>query len=153
MESWDLPFFQQPLWIGVLWYHKMHFGLPYRWQHCEALLYPHMLLLSWIAPGGGRGVVTLDLLNSTEVHSVPSPMHSSVREDVGTISAKVQVTEGHSSNLLELLCPFQLLYSDGIEQLAAESTHKRVCWVSVIWWGLNSHPSCDVQLTFFTGRH
>ena len=126
-------FFQQPLRIGVLWYLNVHSGPPYRWQRCEALLYPHMLLLSWIAPGGGRGVVTLDLLNSTEVRSVPSPTHSSAREDVGTIAAKAQVAEGHSSNLLELLCPFQLLYGDGVERLAAESARERVRWVSAIW--------------------
>jgi len=74
-----------------------------------------MLVLSWIAPSGGRGVVTLDLLNCTEVRSVPSPTHSSAREDVGTIAVRAQVAKGHGSNLLELLCPFQLLYSDGIE--------------------------------------
>ena len=108
-------FFQQPLRTGALWYLNVHSGLPYRWQWCEALLYPHMLVLSWIAPSGGRGVVTLDLLNCTEVRSVPSPTHSSAREDVGTIAVRAQVAKGHGSNLLELLCPFQLLYSDGIE--------------------------------------
>jgi len=92
-----------------------------------------MLVLSWIAPGGGRGVVTLDLLNCTEVRSVPSPMHSTARENIGTIAIRAQVTEGHGSNLLELLCPFQLLYSDGVERLAAENAHERVRWVSAIW--------------------
>ena len=92
-----------------------------------------MLLLSWIAPGRGRGVVMLDLLNATEARSVPSPMHSSAREDVGTIATKAQIAEGHNSNLLELLCPFQLLYGDGMERLAAESAHERVRWVSAIW--------------------
>ena len=32
-----------------------------------------MLLLSWLAPGGGRGIVALDLLNCTSVQSTPSP--------------------------------------------------------------------------------
>ncbi|KAL4079679.1 hypothetical protein J3A83DRAFT_4458593 [Scleroderma citrinum] len=43
--------------IGILWHLNVHSGPPYRWYCCEvALLYPHMLLLSWIAPGGdGRG--------------------------------------------------------------------------------------------------
>lgn len=31
-----------------------------------------------------------------------------------------------------LLYPFQLLYSDGVEQLAAESARERVCWVGII---------------------
>jgi hypothetical protein len=95
-----------------------------------------MLLLSWIAPGGGRGIVTLDLLNCTEVRSVPSPTHSSAREDVGTVAALAQ-SDGSSGSgsqsLMELLCPFQLLYGDGVERLAAESARERVRWVSAIW--------------------
>ena len=93
-----------------------------------------MLLLSWIAPGGGRGVVTLDLLNCTEVRSVPSPSHPSAKEDVGTIVARAQIAEGDCPPLMELLCPFQLLYSDGVERLAAESARERVRWVTVIWY-------------------
>lgn len=96
------------------------------------MLYPHMLLLSWIAPGGGRGIVTLDLLNCTEVRSVPSPTHPSAREDVGTIAAMAQSGSGDVS-LTEVLCPFQLLYGDGVERLAAESARERVRWVSAIW--------------------
>lgn len=92
-----------------------------------------MLLLSWIAPGGGRGIVTLDLLNCTEVRSVPSPTHSSAREDVGTIAALAQSDESDTQSLMELLCPFQLLYGDGVERLAAESARERVRWVSAIW--------------------
>ncbi|KAI6145311.1 hypothetical protein BKA82DRAFT_4312648 [Pisolithus tinctorius] len=128
---------REPLRIGVLWYLNVHSGPPYKWQRCEALLYPHMLLLSWIAPGGGRGVVTLDLLNCTEVRSVPSPTHSSATEDVGTIAARAQVAEGQGPDLMELLCPFQLLYTDGVERLAAESARERVRWVSAIWEALD----------------
>lgn len=36
--------------------------------------------------------------------------------------------------LMEVLCPFQLLYGDGIERLAAESARERVRWVSAIWY-------------------
>ena len=105
------------------------------------MLYPHMLLLSWIAPGGGRGIVTLDLLNCTEVRSVPSPTHPSARDDIGTIAAQAQTNDqdnpdlGHlgDMNLVEALCPFQLLYSDGVERLGAESARERVRWVSAIW--------------------
>ena len=94
-----------------------------------------MILLSWIAPGGGRGIVTLDLLNCTEVRSVPSPTHPSAREDVGTIAAREQRlhAEGERGELMEILCPFQLLYDDGVERLAAESARERVRWVGAIW--------------------
>ena len=36
-------------------------------------------------------------------------------------------------DLMEMLCPFQLLYSDGVERLGAESARERVRWVSAIW--------------------
>ncbi|KAL6309468.1 hypothetical protein BKA93DRAFT_883951, partial [Sparassis latifolia] len=99
-----------------------------------------MLLLSWIAPGGGRGIVTLDLLNCTEVKSAPSPILQTTEDDVGTIAARMQTEEiiaaGGQTNepgLLEILCPFQLVYSDGIERLGAESPRERVRWVAAIW--------------------
>ncbi|TBU45494.1 hypothetical protein BD309DRAFT_1017792 [Dichomitus squalens] len=137
---------QEPLRIGLLWYLNVHAPPPYRWQRCQALLYPHMLLLSWIAPGGGRGIVTLDLLNCIEVRSVPSPMHPTAQDDVGTIAARIQSEQAAAGGsgaagevvlgemgLMETLCPFQLLYSDGIERLGAESARERVRWVSAIW--------------------
>lgn len=82
--------------------------------------------------------MTLDLLNCTEVRSVPSPMHASARDDVGTVAAAAQSGEsgggtGEELSLMELLCPFQLLYADGVERLAAESARERVRWVSAIW--------------------
>lgn len=94
-----------------------------------------------MAPGGGRGIVTLDLLNCTEVRSVPSPTHPSAKDDIGTIAAEAQTNDqgdpdlGHlgGTNLVEALCPFQLLYSDGVERLGAESARERVRWVSAIW--------------------
>lgn len=132
-----------------MWYLNVHAPPPYRWQRCQALLYPHMLLLSWIAPGGGRGIVTLDLLNCIEVRSVPSPMHPTAQDDVGTIAARVQSEQAAAGGsagpgevvigemgLMETLCPFQLLYSDGIERLGAESARERVRWVSAIWYVL-----------------
>ncbi|OBZ76666.1 hypothetical protein A0H81_03305 [Grifola frondosa] len=89
----------------------------------------------------GRGIVTLDLLNCTEVRSVPTPMHPTAQDDVGTIAAREQSTSATSGSggqlgemgLVETLCPFQLLYSDGIERLGAESARERVRWVSAIW--------------------
>ena len=85
--------------------------------------------------------MTLDLLNCTEVRSVPSPTHPSAKDDIGTIAAQayadnqVDLDLGHLSdmNLVEALCPFQLLYSDGVERLGAESARERVRWVSAIW--------------------
>ncbi|KAH9939202.1 hypothetical protein B0H21DRAFT_832319 [Amylocystis lapponica] len=38
---------------------------------------------------------------------------------------------------METLCPFQLLYTDGVERLGAESARKRVRWVSAIWEALD----------------
>ena len=130
--------FLQPLRIGLLWYLNVHAPPPYRWQRCQAVLYPNMLLLSWIAQGGGRGIVTLDLLNCTEVRSVASPTHPSAQDDVGTIAARAQTANAQAEGfgelgLMETLCPFQLFYSDGVERLGAESARERVRWVSAIW--------------------
>ena len=116
----------------------MHAPLPYRWQRCEAVLYTNILLLSWIVQGGGRGIVTLDLLNCTEVRSVASPTHPSTQDDVGTLAAKAQTANAQAEGfgelgLMETLCPFQLFYSDGVERLGAESARERVRWVSAIW--------------------
>lgn len=88
-----------------------------------------------MVPGGGRGVVTLDLVHCNEVRSVPSPSHPSARDDIGTIAARLQMSQGEvvDYDLLEMLCPFQLLYSDGVERLGAESARERVRWVSAIW--------------------
>ena len=88
-----------------------------------------MLLLSWIASGGGRSIVTLDLLHCTEVHLVPSPMHVSALEDVGTIAAIAQST-GHEGLIwMEALCSFSCC-RDGVKRLAVESVRERVRWVS-----------------------
>lgn len=124
--------------MGHLWYLNVHSSPstpsvvggeePYIWQKCTAVLYPHMLLLSWIAPGGGRGIVSLDLVNCVEVRSVPSPTRGDGESDVGTRAAR-----RIGGELLDILCPFQLLYSDGVERLGAESARERVRWVGAIW--------------------
>ncbi|KAF8579979.1 hypothetical protein K439DRAFT_341186 [Ramaria rubella] len=135
------PFAQSdrdPLRIGKMWYLNVHGQPPYRWLRTQAILYPHVLILSWIAPGGGRGVITLDLLNCNEVRSVPSPSHPSANDDIGTIAAREQAgASGAEGNLVETLCPFQLLYPDGVERLGAESARERVRWVGAIWEALN----------------
>ena len=93
-----------------------------------------MLLLSWLAPGGGRGIVALDLLNCTNVQSAPSPTHPSARDDVGTIAARMQAVERDGEPLTDMLVPFQMLYADGVERLAAESLLERQKWVNRIWY-------------------
>ena len=153
---WTDHFSLQPLRIGLLWYLNVHAPPPYRWQRCQAVLYPNMLLLSWIAQGGGRGIVTLDLLNCTEVRSVASPTHPSAQDDVGTIAARAQTANAQAEGfgelgLVETLCPFQLFYGDGVERLGAESARERVRWVSAIWyvlWWCFSLP----RLTAWLGR-
>lgn len=109
----------------------MHASPPYRWQRSQALLYPHVLLLSWLAPGGGRGIVALDLLNCTSIQSVPPPTHPISRDDVGTIAAREQ---GNSLPLMDMLVPFHMMYADGVERLAAESVLERQKWVNRIWY-------------------
>jgi hypothetical protein len=83
-----------------------------------------MLILSWISPGGGRGVVSLDLLNCTSVISAPSPTHSSAQDDVGTIAARLQSAERGGQPLVDMLVPFHLLYGDSVERVGEESTGK-----------------------------
>ncbi|KAI0943617.1 hypothetical protein AcW1_002739 [Taiwanofungus camphoratus] len=143
----DIKGSEEPINIGLLWYLNVHAPPPYRWQRCQALLYPHMLLLSWIAPGGGRGIVTLDLLNCIQVGSLLSPMHPGARDDVGTVAARMQSENAGSGGqlgemgLVETLCPFQLVYSDGVERLGAESAKERSRWVEAIWEALNREVS------------
>lgn len=80
-------------------------------------------------------MVTLDLVNCNEVRSVPSLSHPDARDDIGTHAARMQERELNEGerDLMNLLCPFQLLYSDGIERLGADSPRERVRWVSAIW--------------------
>jgi len=89
-----------------------------------------MLLLSWIAPGGGRGIVALDLLNCTGVQSAPSPTHPSARDDIGTVAASFQSAEKDGQPLMDMLVPFHMMYADGVERLAAESLRERQKWVN-----------------------
>jgi hypothetical protein len=68
----------------------------------QALLYLHLLLLSWLTPGGGRGIVGLDLINCQSVQSTPSLGHPAAREDVGSVAARAQA--GELFFLLSNLC-------------------------------------------------
>ena len=113
-------------------YLHVHAPSSYNWERCYAVLYPQMMVLTWISLTGGRGVVTLDLLNATEVESTHSPTDPRAAEDYGTQAARRQSHEG--LNLVSILCPFHLLYSDGIERLAAESPIECAVWVNAIWY-------------------
>src|SRR5271168_3568761 len=95
-----------------------------------------MLLLSWLAPGGGRGIVALDLLNCTKAQSAYSPLHPLAFDDVVTIAAGRQTNERDGQSLTDVLVPFQMLYSDGVERLAAESLQERQKWVNRIMFVL-----------------
>lgn len=93
----------QPLHLGTLYYLNVHAEPPYRWQRCQALLYRHTLLLSWLAPSTpsppgsstgraplGRAVVQLDLVNCFAVESALSLSHPRAQDDVGAIAAREQ---------------------------------------------------------------
>ncbi|KAG9086299.1 hypothetical protein FS749_003738 [Ceratobasidium sp. UAMH 11750] len=97
----DRPDDFQPVRISALWYLNVHAPPPFEWLCTQAVLYPNVLILTWIAPTGGRGVVTLDLLNCTEVRR--------------SVAARLQ-----SPELAETLCPFQLLYADSVERLGTD---------------------------------
>jgi hypothetical protein len=97
-----------------------------------------MLLLSRIAPAGGRGVVSLDLLNCSIVVSVPSPTHPSAQDDVGTIAAGLQSAERGGQPLVDMLVHFHLLYGGGVKRLAAEIFLERQRWVNYLWYVLES---------------
>ena len=100
-------------------------------------------------------MITLDLLNCNEVRSVPSPSHPSAHDDIGTVAAQAQAeASGPEGALVETLCPFQLLYPDGVERLGAESARERVRWVGAIWFVARSlFPFVSSIYATALGRH
>ncbi|KAG8939328.1 hypothetical protein FRC00_013991, partial [Tulasnella sp. 408] len=78
---------------------------------------------------------------------VPSPAHHSSQNDIGSIAAREQSAQPNADNLMEILCPFQLLYGDGVERLAAESARERVRWVGAIWDALSRATTIAAQST------
>ncbi|TKY90718.1 hypothetical protein EX895_000716 [Sporisorium graminicola] len=114
----------KPLRAGVLYYFNVHDRNP-RWLRVKAVLLPSAVAMSWIPTGGGRENVVLDLRACREVHSVPSPAHPSSVADVGAASARSQG--------IAQINPFQLIFDDGVERLAAETAKERVQWVTAIW--------------------
>lgn len=130
-----------------MWYLNVHAEEPYQWIRTRAVLCPGVLILSWIAPNDGRGLVSLDLINHIEVRSVPSPHYCDARDDIGSIAAQTQTDEERAvvpspegEGLADFLCPFQLLYSDGLERLGAKSARERVRWVAALWYVDNGSP-------------
>ncbi|CDU24107.1 uncharacterized protein SPSC_02736 [Sporisorium scitamineum] len=114
----------KPLRAGVLYYFNVHDRNP-RWLRVKAVLLPSAIAMSWIPTGGGRENVVLDLRACREVHSVPSPDHPSSVADVGAASARNQG--------IAQINPFQLIFDDGVERLAAETAKERVQWVTAVW--------------------
>jgi len=123
----------QPLRVGHLWYLHVHREEPFIWIRCRAILFHRQLQLSWVEPGGGRAVVNLDLLNCHEVRSSLAPFHRDAWGDIGSIAARNQANQDEGFDFVNDLCPFQLLYEDGVERLAASSQRERVRWVEAIW--------------------
>ncbi|KAF5325074.1 hypothetical protein D9619_009643 [Psilocybe cf. subviscida] len=113
----------------------------------QTSLYPHLLLLSWLSPGGGRGIVALDLLNCTSVVNLFGGGGLGGREarevgDVGGSAAREQDEEMRTTGsdrprLVDTLVPFHMLYADDVERLAAESLLERQKWVNRIWEAVN----------------
>ncbi|KAG9040342.1 hypothetical protein FS837_000765, partial [Tulasnella sp. UAMH 9824] len=93
----------------------------------------------------GRDGITLDLVNCTEVRNNPSPSHRSAQNDIGSITAREQRGAPGSENLVALLCPFQMIYGDGVERLAAESAGERVRWVGAIRDALSRETTISSQ--------
>ncbi|KAG8735909.1 hypothetical protein FRC10_010021, partial [Ceratobasidium sp. 414] len=126
-----------PVHISALWYLNVHAPPLFEWLRTQAVLYPNVLILMWIAPTGGRGIVTLDLVNRIEVRSALSLSHPSAQDDVGSRAARLQSLE-----LAETLCPFQLLYADGVEGLGTDTARERVCWVGAFWCATHFRAYC-----------
>ena len=96
-------------------------------RHCFTLSY-------FFFRGRLEGIVALDLLNCTSVQSAPSPTHPSARDDIETIGARSQSMERDGPPLMDMLVPFHMLYTDGVERLAAESLLGRQKWVNRLWY-------------------
>ncbi|KAJ7883240.1 hypothetical protein B0H13DRAFT_2667191 [Mycena leptocephala] len=104
---------------------------PYRWQRCQALLYPHLLLLPGSRPAGEGA-------SWARPHQLPIRTEyaefgtSGGEGGCGSVAARAQA-EGEVDTLVDLLVPFQMVYEDGVERLAAESLLERQKWVNRIW--------------------
>jgi hypothetical protein len=83
---------------------------------------------------------------------MPSPTHPSARDDVGSVAALLQSAgEPGMDALMNTLVPFQMVYEDGVERLAAESLLERQKWVNRIWYVFSSTSlrSAGIESFFF----
>lgn len=110
--------FLQPIIAAPVWYYNVHRLQPYTWNYAEGYLFPNMLLLSWIAPTGGRVVVKLDLLSCIEIRT-------SRPQERGDVFVE---REGQSHRLQS----FELGYSDSIERLGCETRPEMLDWFNSI---------------------
>ncbi|KAG8948718.1 hypothetical protein FRC04_009328 [Tulasnella sp. 424] len=145
---------QNPIRAGHLWFLNVHTTPPYRWIRTQATLLPTQLILRWFEKEVGRGVVALDLLNCTELRSVPSPRHPAARKDLGSVIARQQSDSKQKGSIADngepiadVLCPFQLIYGDGVERLGTESERKRSAWVNAIWEAISLTTSMPPDST------
>jgi hypothetical protein len=126
----------QPLRVGTLWYLHVHIGDErFRWIKCKAVLFRSQLPLTWVEAGGGQAIISLYLLNWHEVRSMPSPNHASAWDDIGKVATRAQALDkGGAPGGIKELCPFQMMYEDGVERLGAGSPRERMKWVGAIWY-------------------
>ena len=90
----------------------------------------------WVEAGGGKAIVRLDLLNCQEVRAIPSPSHARAWKDFGNVRAREQVLDDTGGTVgIDELCPFQMMYADGVERLGAGSPRERAKWMTAIWSG------------------
>lgn len=108
---------------GLVYYFNVHASNPV-WQWAQAVLLPSAVALSWIPAGGGRDSLVLDLVACREVHSVHGPSHPSSLDDIGAKVAREQN--------LNQICPWQLVFDDGVERMAVDSASDRVQWVNAV---------------------
>lgn len=89
----------------------------------------------WVEGGGGKAIVRLDLLSCHEVRSIPSPSHIDAWKDIGNVTARAQALDDAGGVVgIDELCPFQMVYADGVERLGAGSPRERSRWVEAIWF-------------------
>jgi hypothetical protein len=118
----------------------------FRWIKCKAVLSGSQLQLTWIKVGGGKAIISVDLLNCHGVRSVPSPNHASAWDDIGNVAVMAQAPdEGGAPGSIEELSPFQMMYEDGVEGLGVGSPRERMKWVGAIWYAFYR---CALRLVY-----
>ena len=62
-----------------------------------------LVSLSWLAPGGGWGIVILDLSNCIKAQLAYSPLHPLGHDNVGTCAVRQQMNDRDGESLMETL--------------------------------------------------